>query len=299
MSHIDGLPERIREHLRSITASSGLPDTEESLELIAENWVAKHRLFLDQTALLSMEQADRFEADDPRGLLILTYSGSLISLGTLGESGRSLEYASIKLRADVPKSVREAQVALADAVTRDTPVALGGSSIEKTSNVLEIVVCPADLSLAEQEQRLREATIFLTNGFAKMNRSVTLPGEAPEHFTLRSMVKYVAQRHDLSQTAVREIIDDYFSVAEAGMLMEERVPLGRLGRVFLGKRGPQKARVGRNPATGEELLIPAKPPRWAPRISFSSQITDRAAALPIDESDAGEAWDADPAEDRD
>jgi nucleoid DNA-binding protein len=142
--------------------------------------------------------------------------------------------------------------------------------------------------LAEQEQRLREATIFLTNGFSKMNRSITVPEEAPEHFTLRSMVQYVARRHNVSQSTVREIIDDYFSVAEAGLLMGERVPLGRMGRVYLDRRAPQKARVGRNPATGEEMTIPAKPARWAPKISFSTHVTDRAAALPADEDDTAE-----------
>lgn len=283
MSHYENLPEHIREHLRSITASSGLPDTEESLERIAENWTIKHRLFLDQTALLSMSAEERFRSDDSRGLLILTYSGSLISLGALGEDGRSLEYASIKLRADVPHVLREQNVRLTEDIVRDAPAALTGSSIEQSSNVLEIAVCPAELSVAEQEQRLREATIFLTNGFAKVNRSVTLPSETPEHFTLRSMVQYVARRHDVSQSTVREIIDDYFSTAEAGMLMGERVPLGRLGRIFVDRREPQKARVGRNPATGEELVIPAKPARWTPKISFSTQVSERAGALPVEE----------------
>ena len=288
MTRFEELPTHIREHLRAITASSGLPDTEESLQRITENWLTKHRLFLDQTALLSMSAEERFAPDDPRGVLLLTYSGSLISLGVLGEEGRSLEYASIKLRADVPELVREEGVQLPEEILKDAPAAFTGSSIDRSSNILEMAACPAELSLAEQEQRLREATIFLTNGFSKMNRSITVPEEAPEHFTLRSMVQYVARRHNVSQSTVREIIDDYFSVAEAGLLMGERVPLGRMGRVYLDRRAPQKARVGRNPATGEEMTIPAKPARWAPKISFATQVTDRAAALPADEDDTAE-----------
>jgi hypothetical protein len=61
-----------------------------------------------------------------------------------------------------------------------------------------------------------------------------------------------------------------------------------MGRVYLDRRAPQKARVGRNPATGEEMTIPAKPARWTPKISFSTQVTDRAAALPADEDDSAE-----------
>ncbi|MFP4563770.1 MAG: HU family DNA-binding protein, partial [Spirochaetia bacterium] len=61
--------------------------------------------------------------------------------------------------------------------------------------------------------------------------------------------------------------------------------LGRLGRISIKRRPPQKARVGRNPATGEEMTIPAKPARGVPKISFSKHLKQRAAEVELDEED--------------
>jgi nucleoid DNA-binding protein len=36
--------------------------------------------------------------------------------------------------------------------------------------------------------------------------------------------------------------------------------------------------MGRNPATGEEMLIPAKPETGVPKMSFSKHLKERAAS---------------------
>ena len=60
------------------------------------------------------------------------------------------------------------------------------------------------------------------------------------------------------------------------MLIGERIPFGRIGKLFIKKRAAQKARVSNNPATGEEILIPAKPEMFVPKISFSKMIKEKA-----------------------
>ena len=41
--NFENLPEKIREHLKVITESSGLPNTQESLQIITANWMEKRR----------------------------------------------------------------------------------------------------------------------------------------------------------------------------------------------------------------------------------------------------------------
>ena len=101
--HFADLPPRIQRHLRAITESSSLPAGEESLQLLTRNWIDKRKLFASQIASLDMLELTEFTADDPRAVLLLSYSGSLISLESRrAEEGRAFEYASIKLRQDVP-----------------------------------------------------------------------------------------------------------------------------------------------------------------------------------------------------
>lgn len=298
MTRFEDLPERIQRHLQSITESSGLPPGEDSLARITANWIEKRDLFEEQTELLDMRDIEELLPDDGRGVLVLTYSGSLLSLGPVGgeseragggagetagggetpAAGRRFEYASIPLRADVPSLVREDDVRLEGPIRRDVPARFSNSSIEQSSPVLRAVACAPEVSPADQERRIREATIFLTNGFVKLNRTLTMPAGEVEHFTMKTMVQYVAKKNGITQTLARQVIDDYLLMAEAGALFGERVPLGRIGKLYLGSRSAQKARMGRNPSTGEEMLIPAKPETGVPKISFSKHLKERAAS---------------------
>ncbi len=280
------ITERVERHLRSVTESSGLPPGEESLRRIRDNWLEKRTMFEEQTRLLGMVIPERIDSEDPRGIILLTYSGSLVALGTLGDSGRWFEYASIKLRNDVPDLVKAQGVSLGGPVHAAAPVRFTHCPIEQSSDVLLLATFPEGLARAEQEKRLREATIFLTNGFVKLNRTLTLPEDTIGHFTMKSMVQYLAAKNDISQSLARQVLDDYLTMVEAGLLFGERVPLGAIGRLHLGIRPAQKARIGRNPATGTEMTIPAKPKTPVPRMSFSSRIKERAASMPVeDESD--------------
>jgi hypothetical protein len=136
----DSLPEHIKVHLRGITRSSGLPDTEESLGVISKNWMDKKNLFQGQIKSLDMTETDTFAADDPRAALALTYSGSLISLGTPRNGRRRMEYYSIKLRPDVPEMLKTPEAGIkADAGT-DKILEFEDGPIKSTSALFKIAV---------------------------------------------------------------------------------------------------------------------------------------------------------------
>jgi nucleoid DNA-binding protein len=95
------------------------------------------------------------------------------------------------------------------------------------------------------------------------------------------MIGYLADRHGMTQKAVREILDDYAVLLETGMLMGQAVPVGRLGRLSLRLKPARKARLGRNLATGEEITVPARDERMSPVFRFSARAKERSASLPV------------------
>jgi nucleoid DNA-binding protein len=274
------IPDRIKPHLQEVTKTSGLPDNRRSLEAISEAWLEKRRMFCEQTETLHMHETDLLEAEDPRGALVLTYSGSLLGIGTIAQHGRWTEYASIGLREDVPDILTSDRATVAGPIGKNRSVEFDAGPIRKSSPVLLIAVPERDVPPAEQEKRIREAVSFLTNGFVRINRTLCmLPEKSLEEYTMGSIVSYVAKKNNISRQSAKAVIDDFLDTVEQGVLSGARVPIGRLGRIFLKATGPRKARIGRNPHTGEELTIVAKPRSFVPRISFSKAFKQKATIV--------------------
>ncbi len=277
---IENLPEAVQTHLLHLIRSSSLPDTPEFRSRLAGIWDKKCTLFEQQINFLEMELVEDIEKDDSSAMIILTYSGSIVSIGPLKEA-RDVEYASIHLRADVPKSVVVTETNLDAELSTGKPVCFSTGAIKKTSPAYMIAVCDKDLSAEIQSERIREAMIFLTNGFLKLNQSIHIERKSvPDHFTAKSMARYIAKRHDLTGASVQKILDDFYYLVESGMLLGETVPLGKIGRLSLKRKDAQKARIVRHPETGEEITVKSKPAMYVPKISFSRHIKDRASSLP-------------------
>ena len=284
------LPEIIKQHLKSITESSGLQDNEESLKIITDAWFEKNEMFDEQIKSLGMIETDSFAKDDKRAALALTYSGSLVSLGTLRGDSRWVEYSSIKLRSDVPDIVIKEDAKLVQDTGVNKAIEFEAGPLKSTSLLLKIAVCKDDVPLEEQDIRIREATIFLTNGFIKINRSITVEeGVNIAQFTIKSIASQVAGINQISAAKAKKILDDYICIMESGLLLGEKVPVGKLGRMRLKLRPAQKARVGRNPKTGEEITIKAKPEMPVPKMAFSRYIKDKALNIKIDQTMVADA----------
>jgi len=279
-NHYDDLPEEIRRQIDAILADAGSRSEGVTKDSLAAVWSEKFRLFSSQVESLGMTMESSFAPDDARAAILLTYSGSLVTLGPKRGKDRWLEYASIKLRVDVPDLVRGDHVALDGPVGLGTAASFQGCSVKKTSSVFRIAVCPAGASPDDQERRVREATIYITNGFIRLNRSLSI-GDAGDvdQFTTKAVITYVAKKNGLTQAVTRAVVDDYLSMVETGMLLGERVPLGKLGNASLRYQAARKARIVKNLKTGEDLLVPAKPASLAPKFSFSQSVKDKSSAV--------------------
>jgi len=172
--YLDQVPVEIREHVRQITKTSGLPDTEESVEMIARGWLEKKELFEQQVSDMGMVEVEEVEQDDEQGCLAMTYSGSLLNIGPIREEGRNVQYASIGLRQDVPAAASREGAGLAGDVRVGEPASFSGGPIQSSSPIFKIAVTTGDLDAEEQEEQITKATLILTEEFVEVNKSLDL-----------------------------------------------------------------------------------------------------------------------------
>ncbi|WP_321991715.1 HU family DNA-binding protein [Marispirochaeta aestuarii] len=279
----ESLPPEIQRHLEALVRL--LPDQKEnSLELLARVWEEKDSLFQEQAEALGMFLERKVVPGEGNGMLALTSSGSILSIGP-GTKERLLEYASIKTRTDVPDIFTETISVYPESIAVGESVSFPEGRLNKTSPIYRIAVCSSDTPREEQEKRIREATIYLTNGFMKLNRSLHLdPSSVPDQFTMKSMVRYVAKKNGVTASECKSIVDDFLYLIETGLCLGEKVPLGRIGRFSIKQQDARKARIVKHPGTGREVTVEAKPAVVVPRISFSSYLKERLSELPLPNS---------------
>jgi DNA-binding protein HU-beta len=78
---------------------------------------------------------------------------------------------------------------------------------------------------------------------------------AKKPMTKGQIVGFLAEKEGLSKKSIGVLFDDLFALATSETKKAGAFVLPGFGKTVLSKR---KARVGRNPATGEEIKIPAK-----------------------------------------
>ena len=71
----------------------------------------------------------------------------------------------------------------------------------------------------------------------------------------KDIVEKVAERTGLSKLLVKRVVDEFLSVVNEAFEKKERVELRKFG-VFYFKR--RKRKIGRNPRTGVEVIIPER-----------------------------------------
>lgn len=167
-----GVAEAVKPHILTLVKTAGLPDTEDSLELLAGGWLEKQNTFFEETKRQNMEETDSLELDDPRGALILTYSGSLLTVGPEQDGNRSVEYVSIGLRHDVPETASAESASFMADIRTGNAVEFKEGPIKRSSPVYAIAVFKESLEAEEEENRLGEVTLMLTKEFLDINKTV-------------------------------------------------------------------------------------------------------------------------------
>lgn len=168
----EDISEKIKQHIRQLVKTAGLPDSDESFERLEEGWQEKLEAFERQVEERNMELSEEFAADDDRGALLMTYSGSLLSVGPRSEEGRFVEYRSIGIRKDVPETAETDGTDLADDVGIDEGAIFTNGPIKKSSPIFKIAVIVEEMEDEEQEELLSEVTQMLTDDFIEVNKTI-------------------------------------------------------------------------------------------------------------------------------
>ena len=77
--------------------------------------------------------------------------------------------------------------------------------------------------------------------------------------TQNQLVSAVAERAELNKSDAKRALAALEDVVLAELGNAQKVRVGGLVQLTVRVKAPQKARKGRNPATGEEITITAKP----------------------------------------
>jgi len=80
------------------------------------------------------------------------------------------------------------------------------------------------------------------------------PKAKPESVSMKQIATELAKKHDLSNRAAGQILDDVVALLTRHLKKGARIRINGLGIFSVRKRA---ARMGRNPATGEQIKIKA------------------------------------------
>jgi len=103
----------------------------------------------------------------------------------------------------------------------------------------------------------------------------------PEKFTGSAMIDFIAAKAELSKKQAKAAVEAYVEVISAGVLTGARIPFGSVGKFFVRVRPATKKRQGRNPLTGAEMTIAAKPATKVPKFSFGKAFKETAKKAKI------------------
>ena len=171
--------EKVQNHLKQLSGSVKLLEGGvDPLGVLAGAWLEKEEIFNRELEKNELELVDEFAANEERGALIMTYSGSILSLGPFDnadagtEATRKVEYSSIGFRTDVPESLDQDDSILAADVLIDEPVQFKNGPLKKTSPVYKVALVKESLSTEEAEELLTSVTQVLTDEFIEINKTI-------------------------------------------------------------------------------------------------------------------------------
>lgn len=172
MDAYNSLSPEIQQHLKQIAKTSGLPEGDERLEQLAVAWRDKETIFEKTLADNKLVDVAFFGRTEPKGALVLTWSGSILNIGPLVDGNRRCDYTSIGLRTDVPPSATEAASDLSADLEVDEPVQFSKGPIKTSSPAYKIAIASEVLEPEVEEAMLTQVSQDLAEDFATVNKTV-------------------------------------------------------------------------------------------------------------------------------
>jgi len=175
MGSFDALEKEIQQHiLANVLAPAKIEDNQENRDAMADFWIEKEKAFVHQLKEMGMEEVDAVEGNEEKGILALTYSGSLIGIGPLEEDHRQIIYSSIGMRKDVPDQAVSETSNISGDLKQKEEAFFSGGPIKKSSPLYKLAVVKEMLSIEDQRETINEATRIITEEFVDLNKTVVV-----------------------------------------------------------------------------------------------------------------------------
>ncbi len=110
------------------------------IKCIDSEWNKKYKTFLQLVDNSSMEIVESVKIEDRCGILLFTYSGSLILISPILKNSRWLEYSGINSRTDTPHIISEDKIKLLNDIATDKIAYFDAPKLKNTSPIYKIAI---------------------------------------------------------------------------------------------------------------------------------------------------------------
>lgn len=170
-SFFEKLPPHARTRVSRMAREFGPTETE-GRERLAAAWLEKMATFEAKMHTFGMVEVSSFPTDEPRGALIMTYSGSILLLGPPKNGSREATYTSVGNRIGIPPVAEHDAALLAETIRVNSPVSFTTGPVTQTSEVYKIAICKTAINVETQQVKLAAAAKELTDDFSSVNHTL-------------------------------------------------------------------------------------------------------------------------------
>ena len=168
-------PPALATYLQSLMKAEGYNKDEVSRSRFLKAWLKKKALFDKILEHNGFVLVDKVEEEFKQGVLLITYSGSLLTITAVKRDGtRDLRYESIQFRREDYPNIEEESLTIDFPLARDKVVVANGRKIVKTSPVLAIAIeQEAQPSFTTSKKRLRMIGERISRGLLIINQALS------------------------------------------------------------------------------------------------------------------------------
>jgi hypothetical protein len=135
------MPAALAKHIESLIELSGFNTDPSARKKFIRNWLKKKAFFDKIVEHQGFHLVDRIEPGFNEGIIILTYSGSLLTLSPSDDNGkRELVYNSIELRKDVIAKTEDKNAEIVFPIELHKSLEARAGKVRKTSAILSVAV---------------------------------------------------------------------------------------------------------------------------------------------------------------
>ncbi len=167
---LNRMPGIVEDHLKSLIADTGISNNPKMVDRFMESWLLKRAQFqrIVEKGNYRIGKVI-FSSNDKNSCVVMTISGSLVTIGPLVNGSRTVAYTSIGLRTDVPMVSVNEKSELEKNIELYKPIFFKIGPIKSTSLIMDIALLGNTMDTENQLKELGFISDFLLKRFIGIN----------------------------------------------------------------------------------------------------------------------------------